>query len=76
MAPLPQPLPAHIWTEIEKCRQNRYNGGMNDKIDLKKEAERKWKDPSVSLEDKLSDTAFASDTFRASSAFLMSNSQE
>lgn len=49
---------------------------MNEKIDLKKEAERKWKDPSVSLEDKLSDTAFVSDTFEAISAFLMSNSQE
>ncbi|MDD6675084.1 MAG: hypothetical protein PUE57_05460 [Lactimicrobium massiliense] len=49
---------------------------MNEKIDLKKEAEKKWKDPSISLEDKLSDTAFASDTFEAISAFLMSNSQE
>lgn len=76
MAPLPPRLPAPISIEIENNEQNRYNGGMNEKINLKEEAERKWKDPSISLENKLSDTAFASDTFQAISAFLMSNSQE
>ncbi len=49
---------------------------MNEKINLKEEAEKKLKDPSISLTEKLQNTAFASDTFRAISAFLLANYQK
>ncbi|MEE8808578.1 MAG: MurR/RpiR family transcriptional regulator [Lactimicrobium sp.] len=63
-------------TEIESSGQNRYNGGMTTKINLKDEAEKKRKDPNVSLAEKLTDTTFASDTFQTISAFLLANYQK